>query len=439
MTRLTAEAVEPTREMPSIDRRTLLKAAGTGALAALAGCSSSCPDSGDPEPDSLVESDGAARPFEGGTGTTWPTPRADAGNTGHAAEATPPTAPLGVRWRATLPTTEVEGTYDRASAPVVADGRVIVATGDGVSTLRFRDGDEVWRSTATTPNTTESTHRYHDGLVPPVVGEDGTVYVGGREALVALDPDDGSIRWRYGEQRRFGTPVVRDGAVYAGTRDQFVAVDAADGAELWTQPAAGAAGLPAVADGTVVAAGDGVVARSTATGEVEWRTDTRADPRTDSYPVVADGTLYLGGDEGLLGFDLSTGERRWTFERGSGRQFSPPVVTPETLFAVERPAEAGMATFALDRTDDEPEPRWCSDTGEAAITAATRDQAFGLQSGSGGPEENGLPVRMVAFGERFGNAAWGLPSRERLLPPAVVDGAVVAVDRAGTVLALGEV
>lgn len=421
--------------MPSIDRRTLLGVAATGSIAALAGCSSSCPDSGTPEPDALVEVDGASRPFERAPATNWPVPRYDAGNTGYAPEATPPNSPLGVRWQTALSTSQVEGTNDRASAPAVADGLVMVATGDGVSALRFRDGKEAWHSTAVIPNTVSPTHGHGDEIAPPVVGANDTAFVGGQEALVSLATDDGTTRWRYEERERFGTPVVHDGAVYAGSGTELVAVDAADGTELWSESLGFEVGLPAVAGETVVAAGDETVALSAATGERRWQTRTG----TEFYPVVADGTVYLGEDlDGLHAFDLADGTRRWLFERGGSRAFAPPIVAPETLYVVERPPEAEMATFALDRTDGEPEPRWCSELREGAVTAVAGDLAFGLRLGGGTSGRNGGRARLLGFEERFGNAAWGLASSEQLLPPAVVDGAVVTVDASGNVLAVGE-
>lgn len=430
---------------PSIDRRTLLGAAATGSLAALAGCSSSCPDSGTPEPDALVASnDGTARPFEHPPDADWPAPRHDAGNTGYAPEVTPPEPPLGVRWRRSLPTSRDDGTGDRgtheerttdeASAPAVADGRVFVATGAGVVALRFRDGEEAWRNSGVAPNTTGPTYGYGEEFVPPVADSDGTVYVGGREALVALDADDGSERWRFDGVGAVRTPAVHGGTVYAGTDGTVVAVDAADGTEHWTAEVDVEGGFPAVANGTVVVAGSRTIALDAGSGDRRWHGEQGAD----FYPVVDGSTVYLGNHAGLHAVDLASGERHWTFERGSGRAFSSPVVADETLYAVELPGEAGTATFALDRAEGPPSPRWCSDVGEGAVTAAVGDRAFGLQSG-GSSNEGGAPVRLVAFAERFGDATWGYPARQQLLPPAAVDGAVVVVDRAGTVVALGAV
>lgn len=421
--------------MPSITRRTLLGAVAAGSAAALAGCSSSCPDSGSPEPDALVEGGDTTRPFENPAATDWSSPRHDAGNTGYAADAALPEAPLGVRWRTSLPADGGDG-RPATSAPIVVGDQVLVATTAGVSALSFRDGTEAWRSTAVDPATVESSFDYGETLVPPVAGPDRTVYAAGEDALVALSPTDGSERWRYEAAGPVRTPVVHRGTVYVGSDADLVALDAADGTERWTATVETRTDMPAVADDAVVLAGDGpTVALEAATGEMRWESDWRAD----GHPVVADGTVYAAGYEGLAALDAADGTDRWTFDRGSGRSLTSPVVTEDSLYVVEKPGEASDAAFALDRTDGPPDPRWCSDTGDAAVTAATADRAVGLLSGSRSPDDTNEPLLLAAFENSLGNTKWALAGRDHLLPPAVVDSAAVVAARDGTVRALGAV
>jgi outer membrane protein assembly factor BamB len=216
--------------------------------------------------------------------------------------------------------------------------------------------------------------------------------------------------------------------VIAPTADGLVAFDAHDGSRQWT--AGVDATLPAVADETVVAGGEETVALDAATGDRRWT----ASVRPEFYPVVTDGVVFLGTYSQLVGLALDDGSERWVVDRGGGRTFSAPVVTPETVYTVERPGEAPDATFALDRAGDgAPEPRWCSYVGEGAVTAAADGHAFALQSGSRGP---GTP-QLVAFTERFGEATWGCATTDRPVPPAVLDGGVVGVTHRGTVVAVG--
>jgi outer membrane protein assembly factor BamB len=343
---------------------------------------------------------------------------------------------VGIRWRTRLGPVGGGGEDAEASAPVVTDGRAFVAVSDGLHALDVRRGSRDWRTGAVSPNAMSPTFSYDRETVPPVVGPDGTVFVGGTQALTALDPADGSVRWRYDDANAFGTPTATDGAVFVGSDAGVLALDAGDGSERWRADAPGEVtpNVLAVGDGAVVVATDGGTrALDRATGEQRWS----ASPRAEQYPVVRDGTVFVGTYEGLFAFELSDGKQRWRFERGSGRSMSSPVVTEDTIYVVERPGEGPDATFALDRTDGKPTPRWCSYVGEGAVTAAAGGQAFTLvPTGGSGPTPT---PSLVAFTDRFGEALWGYHVRDRILPPAVVDGAVVVTERNGHVTAVGEV
>lgn len=424
--------------MQSLRRRDALALLATGTIAGLAGCSSSCPDSDDPEPDASVRRPSDPAGFDSLPGGDWPAPRYDAGNTGYAPDGAIPTGSVAVRWRATPPTAPVNEVFYRASSPTVADERVLVSTGAGVTALALRDGTRVWTTDVVSPGTVRATHGYDEEIVPPVVGDD-TVFVAGRSELVALALADGTERWRYAAAAPVGIPVVADGTVVLDTERETVALDASDGTERWTATVGGGRSVPAVADGAVVLQAEGLAGeRTLATaaldlvdGAERWRTGAVAE----FYPVVADGNVYLGSYEGLFCYALADGTRRWRIDRGSGRSLSSPVVTPDTLYLAERPGESGDAAFAFDRTDGTPTPRWCSSLGEATVPCATDDHALVLEGSPGGPGES--RPSLVAFTAGLGDALWGLGGRNRVLPPAILDGAVVLTDEDGRVFALG--
>ncbi|MFC7174529.1 PQQ-binding-like beta-propeller repeat protein [Haloplanus litoreus] len=345
--------------MPSIDRRTFLGTLASGAVAGLGGCSSSCPDGEPPEPSTTFGTGEAGRGFDTLPGGAWPAPRFDPANTGYAPSRRPPTDSPTLRWRTTLPTPDVDDAGTDVSAPTVAEGRVFLTTGAGAFALSLRDGTEQWRNADLSPTTAGADARAGAELAPPVL-DDGTAYLSTTNGVAALRADDGVVRWRTADIDPTGPPTVADGAVFVPAGGELVALDAADGSERWVAATNGGP-LPAVADGTVVVAGEELQGVDAATGEKRWSSDVR--PESD--PVVADGTVYLGAYEGVVGVGLDDGTERFAVDRGGGRTYSTPVVTPETVYAVERPREAGDATFALDRTGDgAPEPRWCSYVGE---------------------------------------------------------------------------
>lgn len=411
--------------MPSITRRTFLGTLAAGATVGVAGCSSSCPDSDAPDPSVVVDTTDADGAFETLPGGSWPAPRFDAGNTGHAPVRPPTDAPT-LRWRTTVPAPRIDGTTANVSSPAVADGHVYVTTADGAFALSLRDGTERWRH-GTTPATTDPTVGYDDELVPPIVA-DGRVYLATDAGVVALHADDGTVAWRATDAAATGVPTIHADGLILPTADGVASIDGRDGSRRWTADVD--ATLPAVADGTVVAGSEETVALDAATGEREWSASTRAE----FYPVVTDGVVFLGTYSQLVGLALDDGTERWAVDRGGGRTFAAPVVTPETVYTVERPGEAPDATFALGRVaDGAPEPRWCSYVGEGSVTAATDGHAFALRSGSTEPGAS----RLVAFTERFGEATWGYAAADRPVPPAVLDGGVVSVTRRGTVAAIG--
>ena len=415
--------------MPSIDRRTVLGTLASGVVAGVAGCSSSCPDSEPPEPSTTFGTAEVGEEFDAVPGGTWPAPRFDPANTGYAPSGRPPTDSPTLRWRTTLPTPPVDGVGTDVSVPTVADGRVFLTTSAGAFALSLRDGAEAWRNTDLTPVTAESNARYGVEFAPPVL-DDGTAYLSTTNGVAALRTDDGTVRWRTAGVDPAGPPTVADGAVVVPAGDELVALDAADGSERWSAATNGGT-LPAVTDGAVVVAGDELHAVDASTGESRWT----ADVTPESDPVVADGTVYLGAYEGVVGIALDDGTERFAVDRGGGRTYSTPVVTPETVYAVERPGEAADATFALDRTGDgAPEPRWCSHVGDGAVTAATDDHALALQSDSSAGQ---TAPRLLAFTARFGEATWGCRSTESLLSPAVLDGGIVTATSRGTVVAFG--
>lgn len=418
--------------MPSVSRRRLLAAITTGSLAGLAGCSSSCPDEGRPDPETVVEAGSPpAGPFESSPAGTWSAPRFDGANTGYAAGASSPPDTVGIRWRTRLETPDGE-TVTGMSAPTAAAGKAYLATAAGITALDLRDGEVLWEVDDITPATMGRTFGYGDEVVPPIVGPSGTVYVGTRDALVALNPADGTEKWRH-ETLVTGAPAFFDESVFVATEDGFLAVTAAEGMELWTAPVGEGTTLPALTAGTIVVVDERTRALDVTTGDQRWETDLTPE----YYPVIGDDIVYLGDFDGLHAVGIGDGATEWTFERGDGRGMSAPVVTPETIYVVEEPGEAGEATFALDRDGTPPSPRWCSDVGDGAVTAATDDRVFGLQS-PGGPSSE-PQLGLVAFTERFGEATWGLAGGGGVLPPAILDGAAVVARRDGLVFGLGGV
>jgi outer membrane protein assembly factor BamB len=147
----------------------------------------------------------------------------------------------------------------------------------------------------------------------PVIGTDGTVYIGSHDGkLYALDGDDGSIKWDFSLASGVASApaIADDGTIYVATLDGkvYALVDNGTSAsEKWTAFQRGTLGLeesyasPAIADdGTIYVAGeDGMLyAINPSNGLEVWRHDL--GDWSDACPAIAsDGTIYIGAGESL--------------------------------------------------------------------------------------------------------------------------------------------
>lgn len=425
--------------MPSSRRHLLKLLAGTvavGGFVGLAGCSSSCPDTGRPTPDETVAIvDEPQGPFETVPAGDWTGFAGDVGNTGYAASPIAEDIPS-VRWRVDLELPETDSGGLSASAPTVGSELVVVADERRVHARSLRTGESRWTSAPVSPTLDDAYREYRANTVAPALGPNGDVYVGATDGLVALDGDDGSVRWKVDGIKDVGTPAVVDETVFALGGNELVAATLG-GDVRWRRAVRDGAPptSPAVGGGRVVyPTYSGVSAVEMDDGRDAWNRELWAES-----PAVIDGsTCIVGTDDGLHAIDVASGESLWSFSRGNHRALVSPVVTPETIYVVEQPGEAGAATFALDREDGKPTPRWCSDIGSGGLTAATDDLALAILPLATGPD---AAQSIVAFTADLGAAPWAIEGgshpAEWVTPPALVDGAIVVTTRGGTVVAFG--
>ena len=407
----------------------------TAGLISLAGCSSSCPDSDGPTPEETIAGDATPTgPFETTPAGTWPVETGDAANTGHSSLRLPDSS-LTVRWRTQLAIPSEDGVGVVASAPVVGDERVYVADSERVHALSLRTGELEWQSETLPVTETEQYGVYRPETVAPRIGPESQIYVGLETGLAALDPADGTIRWRANGQSAVAPPTVVENLLVAQGEDLVRAFDP-DGTERWSvsldrdvarrQPAA-------TGDAVVLRTERGLKALDPETGDTRWTRSIRAE----SPPSIDDGTVFAGIDEGLIGLDVVDGSDRFTYSRGEYMTFDALVIAPETVYVVEHPPEAGASSFAFSRTENGVEPRWCSAVGDGTVTAATDDIALGLFPLGLGPRS----TRSVgSFTAERGEMPWAITGGTRSdawpNPPALLADAIVVSTRGGRVLAV---
>jgi outer membrane protein assembly factor BamB len=149
-----------------------------------------------------------------------------------------------------------------------------------------------------------------DVLLDPLVGKDGTVYVGNGTHLLAVTPD-GHARWSVGKSDGVLALAERaDGSLLAAGADALDAFDA-DGNHLWSVPIGRSStqyrayrpSLVVDSAGTAyVGSGDGIVRLISAGGKLLAEVKAGA-LRSDDPPHVllgADGRLIVNGTDGVL-------------------------------------------------------------------------------------------------------------------------------------------
>jgi polyvinyl alcohol dehydrogenase (cytochrome) len=279
------------------------------------------------------------------------------------------------------------------ASPVVVDDLVIFGSdvhnsdaGEpaGVYALDAATGEERW-ATITAPTEGEGATGPGCGDVwgsASVDRERGLVYVGtgncvtdegwGRfsEAVVALELDDGNVRWTYQPHEQnhddldfAGAPNLFTGAdqplVGLGNKDAaYYALDPETGSLVWeaqaTEPGiprpggnfstGGFIGPTAVADGVVVggtAVGGSpyLHAFDAATGAIRWQQPVAAP--TYAAAAEANGVVFIGGtDFTLRAFDLQSGSVLWS-EEVMGAVAGGAVVVGDDVVAVAGIREPG--------------------------------------------------------------------------------------------------
>lgn len=218
-------------------------------------------------------------------------------------------------------TVETDSLID--NSPAVYNGTVYVWT-DSLRAIDLHDGTVLWR---------EEIGDYPGGGSPTL--HDDTLYLDNIDGnLYAIDPSDGTEKWRYSaDQPVRTTPAVADGIVYAGTDTAAVfAVDTDDGSEIWSTSVPGDrfASSPVVEDGMVYFGDtvDSAYAVNASDGKVEWTAEI-------GYPMfrtaaIADGRVYFAIEDGLYAFDAATGSEEWSVGK---KHFGSPVIADGTVYA----------------------------------------------------------------------------------------------------------
>ncbi len=229
--------------------------------------------------------------------------------------------------------------YFEASSPSVApDGTVYVA--DAGETLYAFNPDGTVKWTFDAPNQDRFS-------TTPVIGSDGTIYVGVFEHwitnLYAINPD-GTLKWSAltGDEVTAPPSIGSDGTIYVASYSRFLEAFRPDGSLIW-QFEMGDSGwpeynqsAPAIGpDGVIYLGGgdwdDPAIFAVNPNGTLRWRFDTYGQV-TSSPAIGSDGAIYVGDWSNQLYAINPDGTLRWLYPAGAQVNSSPAIGSDGTIY-----------------------------------------------------------------------------------------------------------
>ncbi len=218
----------------------------------------------------------------------------------------------------------VEGPLLFSSSPVIAEGKVFVATSFGAVMAFSSDGKDLWRKDLA--GGVFSSPAYHEG----------TLYIGTDDRkLHALRTKDGRPKWQFDIDSRMvsSSPLVHRGKVFAGCYSgAFYAVDIATGRQAWIFRAGGPILSSPVTYQDLIYTGsmDGKLhALNVETGNAKWSYD--AGEKILTGPEIEGGKLYLTSQMTVHMLSPLTGGLEWKIRLDSPIK-TPPTVSGNDIF-----------------------------------------------------------------------------------------------------------
>jgi outer membrane protein assembly factor BamB len=213
-----------------------------------------------------------------------------------------------------------------SSPAIAASGAIVLGGGDGVlyglsrsgSTTTFDAGPEAGGSPIPESRVVFQIAVGPFGASSPVIGADGTIYVGTTGGdLVAVAFDGSAIKWRTPTHDTFGSsPAIGgDGTIYVGSTDAHLYAIGPGGAVKWALPTSGEVhGSPAIGgdDAIFVGTEDGTLHAVSPDGTSRWT--YKAGGAIHGTPGVARAAVYApSADKQLHAVDITSGKLLWLY------------------------------------------------------------------------------------------------------------------------------
>jgi len=182
---------------------------------------------------------------------------------------------------------------------------------------------------------------------PPALGPDGTIYFPSIDYVYALDPN-GKLKWRFQGHAAYppgSAPAVgENGVIYVNTNDGVLHAIGPDGTFLWKYKTEGIVmdepSSPAIArDGTIYFGGGGEYQRRggyfyavNPNGSLKWRFFAGCDQTAPA--IGGDGTIYFGSNGcGTIHALNPDGTQKWAYFKNAYMRSPPAIGLGRRLYA----------------------------------------------------------------------------------------------------------
>ena len=189
-----------------------------------------------------------------------------------------------------------------------------------------------------------------DYATAPVIGPQDVIYVGLKNAFMAVSPV-GDVLWRYEAEKKFtsAAAITNQSVAYVGNDDGRLYAFNADGTLQWTyQTGAWIRSSPVIGlDGTIYfGSSDSKLRALTPQGQLLWEFGARS--WIQSPPAIGlDGTIYFGSSDYYLYAVNPTGDLKWASPTGKYIDGAPAVGPDGTVYI----GSLDGALYAFDPVD----------------------------------------------------------------------------------------
>jgi PKD repeat protein len=213
------------------------------------------------------------------------------------------------------------------NSPVIGiDGTIYVGSTDKNLYALNRDGTLKWKY-STGSDIVQGA---------PTIGSDGTIYSTSYDGkLYALNPD-GTLKWSYTTDNRYGSPAIgSDGTIYIGSYYYNLFALNPDGTLKWTYKTGNSiCSSPAIgSDGTIyIGSRDKNVYALSPDGTLKWSYTTGGRISNSSPAIGSDGTVYIGSGDSKFYALNRDGTLKWSYTTGGSIVSSPSIGPDGTIY-----------------------------------------------------------------------------------------------------------